>query len=221
MTEVEWMSGDDPLPMLQAAKGKKVRKCRLVAVAWARSLGALLTDERSRLAVEAAEQFADGRATLGNLQRCATAAFNAYVELRDAHGPSDWRATAAVVAMVSAWNPAYSGPMDTLRRLAKALAEAGAAARPGAAVGGPYAALVREVFTNPFRPVVFSPSWRTDTAVTLAHQMYEAREFSALPILADAIQDAGCTSAEILDHCRGDGPHVRGCWVVDLVLAKE
>jgi hypothetical protein len=81
--------------------------------------------------------------------------------------------------------------------------------------------LLREIFGNPFRPVTFSPQWRTDTAVSLARTMYESRDFSAMPILADALQDAGCDSAEILDHCRGPGPHVRGCWVVDLVLGKE
>jgi hypothetical protein len=74
---------------------------------------------------------------------------------------------------------------------------------------------------NPFRPVAFDPEWRTSTAVALAGQMYEARDFSAMPILADALQDAGCDNADILDHCRSPGPHVRGCWVVDLVLGKE
>jgi hypothetical protein len=83
------------------------------------------------------------------------------------------------------------------------------------------AVLVRDIFGNPFRPVAFSPEWRTDTAVALARQMYESREFSAMPILADALQDAGCDSDDILNHCRGDGPHVRGCWVVDLVLEKS
>ena len=81
--------------------------------------------------------------------------------------------------------------------------------------------LLRDIFGNPFRPVAFSPSWRTDTAVAIARQMYESRDFSAMPILADAIQDAGCDSEDMLTHCRGDGPHVRGCWVVDLVLGKE
>ena len=66
--------------------------------------------------------------------------------------------------------------------------------------------LVRDIFGNPFRPVAFSPSWRTDTAVPLARQMYESRDFSATPILADALQDAGCDNAAILDHCRGPGP---------------
>jgi hypothetical protein len=79
----------------------------------------------------------------------------------------------------------------------------------------------RDVFGNPFRPVRFSPEWRTETAVGLAWQMYRSRKFSAMPILADALQDAGCDSADILDHCRSPGPHVRGCWVVDLVLGKK
>ncbi|WP_232069567.1 hypothetical protein [Gemmata massiliana] len=67
----------------------------------------------------------------------------------------------------------------------------------------------------------FSSLWRTSTAVALAAQMYESRDFSAMPVLADALQDAGCDNADILNHCRGAGGHVRGCWVVDLVLGKE
>ena len=82
-------------------------------------------------------------------------------------------------------------------------------------------ARARDVFGNPFRPVAFSPSWRTDTAVSLARAMYDAREFSAMPILADALQDAGCDSDAILNHCRdATQVHVRGCRVVDLVLGK-
>jgi hypothetical protein len=81
--------------------------------------------------------------------------------------------------------------------------------------------IVRDIFGNPFRPVVFSPQWRTDTAVALARQMYESRDFGAMPILADALQDAVCDSEDILSHCRCDGPHVRGCWALDLVLGKE
>jgi hypothetical protein len=81
--------------------------------------------------------------------------------------------------------------------------------------------LARDIFGNPFRPVSFDPAWRTWTAVALAQQMYESRDFSAMPILGDALQDAGCTDEEVLGHCRGPGPHVRGCWVVDLVLGKE
>jgi hypothetical protein len=81
--------------------------------------------------------------------------------------------------------------------------------------------LAREVFGNPFRPVEFSPDWRTSTAVALAAQMYKTREFGAMPILADALQDAGCDNDDVLNHCRQPGTHVRGCWVVDLVLGKS
>jgi hypothetical protein len=80
----------------------------------------------------------------------------------------------------------------------------------------------RDIFGNPFRPAAFDPDWRTSTAVALARQMYDSRDFSAMPILADALQDVGCASDAILTHCRdAAGVHVRGCWVVDLVLGKS
>jgi hypothetical protein len=82
--------------------------------------------------------------------------------------------------------------------------------------------ILRDVFGNPFRKTNFNRAWRTSTAVALAEQMYESRDFGAMPILADALQDAGCEDAVILSHCRdAKATHVRGCWVVDLVLGKE
>jgi len=84
------------------------------------------------------------------------------------------------------------------------------------------AILLREIFGNPFRPVVFDVNWRTDTALALAKQMYESRNFGAAPILADALQDAGCDAEDILNHLRDpSATHVRGCWALDLVLGKE
>ena len=80
--------------------------------------------------------------------------------------------------------------------------------------------LIRDLFGPPSRPAGFDPAWRTSTAVALARQMYESRDLAAMPILADALQDAGCDDPDILAHCRGGGPHARGCWVVDLVLGK-
>jgi hypothetical protein len=62
---------------------------------------------------------------------------------------------------------------------------------------------------------------RTESVVALARGMYEARDFAPMPVLADALEDAGCAEPDILAHCRGAGPHVRGCWVVDLVLGKR
>jgi hypothetical protein len=81
--------------------------------------------------------------------------------------------------------------------------------------------LLRCIFANPFRAVLFDPVWRTDTVLGFARVMCETHDFSAMPILADALQDAGCDSDDILHHCRGPGPHVRGCWVVDQILGKS
>jgi hypothetical protein len=86
---------------------------------------------------------------------------------------------------------------------------------------GAYVFIMRDIVGNPFRPVTFSPAWRSDTAVLLAKHMYESRDFSVMPILADALQDAGCDDDDMLNHCRDEKQiHVRGCWVVDLVLGK-
>jgi hypothetical protein len=80
--------------------------------------------------------------------------------------------------------------------------------------------LFRDIIGNPFRPVTADPSWLTSTVVSLAEGIYADRAFDRLPILADALQDAGCDNPDVLEHCHGPGPHVRGCWVVDLILGK-
>jgi hypothetical protein len=80
---------------------------------------------------------------------------------------------------------------------------------------------VRDLFAAVLRRVRFDPAWRTDAAVGLAGAAYDAGAFDRLPILADALEEAGCDVPAVLDHCRGGTtPHVRGCWVVDLVLGK-
>lgn len=84
-----------------------------------------------------------------------------------------------------------------------------------------WAHLVRCIVGNPFRPVTFAPSWRSETGVSLASGIYAERAFDRLPILADALEEAGCDHADALSHCRGPGPHARGCWVVDGVLGKS
>ncbi len=80
--------------------------------------------------------------------------------------------------------------------------------------------LLRCVFGNPFRPVAFDPSWRTEAVVGLARGMDEAHDFTPLSVLADALEDAGCEDAELLAHCRGPGPHARGCHAIDQVLGR-
>jgi hypothetical protein len=74
---------------------------------------------------------------------------------------------------------------------------------------------------NPFRPVAVDPSWLTPTAVALAGAISAERALDRMPVLADALEEAGCDHPDVLAHCRSDGPHVRGCWVVDMVLGKS
>jgi hypothetical protein len=92
------------------------------------------------------------------------------------------------------------------------------------AVARHQADLLRDLLGNPFRPVSADPAWLTwngGTVRQLAEVIYEERRFVDLPILADALEEAGCTDEDILSHCRGPGEHVRGCWVLDLLLGKE
>jgi len=84
--------------------------------------------------------------------------------------------------------------------------------------------LVHDIFGNPFRPVALDPSWLAwnDGAIPkLAQAIYDERAFDRLPILADALEEAGCSNQDILGHCREPGPHIRGCWIVDLLLGKK
>jgi hypothetical protein len=88
--------------------------------------------------------------------------------------------------------------------------------------------VLRDLIGNPFRPVSLDPAWQTSTVVALAHAVYDNRalpvgtlDHARLDILADALEEVGCTDQSILEHLRGPGPHVRGCWPVDLVLANE
>jgi hypothetical protein len=78
--------------------------------------------------------------------------------------------------------------------------------------------LIREIFGNPFRPVRADPSWLTSDVLLLARGIYDEKAFDRMPILADALQDAGCDNVNVLDHCHEPGEHVRGCWVLDMLL---
>jgi hypothetical protein len=78
-----------------------------------------------------------------------------------------------------------------------------------------------DIFGNPFRPVTVDPRWLSETVVALATRIYEERAFAWMPILADALQDAGCEEEQVLMHCREPREHFRGCWVVDMLLGKQ
>jgi hypothetical protein len=188
------------------------RKFRLFACACCRRIWSRLNDSRSREAVQTAERFADGRATLSERSACQAQAREASREVRSRMNDTFQNALAAADA-------AYSTGF-----MAAILAPVGAAYVPESGTDvdemTAQAALLRDVFGNPFRPVAFDPRWRTADTVGLATAIYEDRAFDRLGLLADALQDAECDDEQVLGHCRSEG-HVRGCWVVDLVLGKE
>src|SRR5262249_27242288 len=109
-------------------------------------------------------------------------------------------------------------PAARVRELARALRDLRRATGAGSGERAGQAALLRCVLGNPFRRVAVDPAWRTwdgGTIPRLARAAYDDRGFDCLPVLADALEEAGCTDAAMLEHLRGPGPHVRGCWVVD------
>jgi hypothetical protein len=84
--------------------------------------------------------------------------------------------------------------------------------------------LLRCIFGNPFRQVILDSAWLVwhgGLPMSMAQRMYDSRDFADMPILADALEEAGCQDQDILGHCRSGVEHVRGCWVVDLLLGKE
>jgi hypothetical protein len=170
-------------------------------------------------AVETSELFADGLVSEQALDIMSNQANEIYEAEMASRGPGENESATEDLAY-AAWLCSGSslGPGRLLTVLSTV--EEWGLGVPGSERAA-QAAILRDISGNPFRPSAFSPEWRTSTAVALAAEMYEARDFFAMPILADALQDAGCDNADILTHCRGPGPHVRGCWVVDLVLGKE
>jgi hypothetical protein len=223
MTEEEWSSCQDLPAMLEAASAcvpedALERKWRLLSCAACRRLWPLLPDERSRNAVEGSERFADRLLSEQELDWLMAAAEEA--QPGDS-SPREWAAAAARWVAKS-----YSLSRYTQVPFLAACAAGGVTggmdheerSRAMAPELDVHCALFRCILGNPFRPVVVDPSWRTSTVVALAVGIHDERAFDRLPILADALQDAGCEDAELLGHCRNPGPHARGCWVLDLVL---
>jgi hypothetical protein len=201
MTEAEWNACTQPRQMLQALRRKASdRKLRLFACASCRRSFRLMTDERSRQAVEVAERFADELA--GPLE-LAAAWFDADAAVRNAKGPrgAAWYAHAAT--RHTAWGGAGTA------KARRAAWEAAQSSQQQA-----QAAILRDIFGNPFRPVCLDPAWlawNDGTMRRLAAAIYGQGRFRDLPVLADALEDAGCDNEEVLTHCRGSGPHAKGC----------
>jgi hypothetical protein len=213
MTEEQWLACDDLVSMLKESRGKvSDRKLRLFAVACCRVVWRQLSREGQE-AVEVAERFADGAATAEELATAFSSAFAAPCRIGVGHaGPAtaheDAFHSADVAACFSACGEGSLGPSpQELRNRA---------------------CLLREVVGAPFRPARLAPGCLTSTAVYLAHAAYDARELpggevesARLGVLADALEEAGCAEEAILSHLRSPGPHVRGCWALDLILDKQ
>jgi hypothetical protein len=246
MTEAEWLACTDPKPMLEFLRGKaSERKLRLFALACCDRIRRLLTNRESQEAVEFVERHVEtgvvrrkGRAALER------AAYNAHVGSHNRRfsvpvGIERAQCLIASSASGAACWALSTNPHDAADFAAgfSAIAagwEALVASRPASYDNLPsscqrpeqkqQASLVRCIFSNSLRSVSLNSewlAWNDCTIPKIAQAIYDERAFERVPILADALEEAGCTHADIVAHGRQPGPHVRGCWVVDLVLGKE
>ena len=219
MTEAEWLDASEGA-IRRRVGALSPRRQRLLAVAACRALGAWIDYPPAHAALEAAETYADTGRTKAALRRSR----QGLVALRNqlyAHGPDRPPVDGSVehalfgVQIAASENAVAGAVCHVIESLILAHGITDQDARRKLLV--PWHDLVGSAPLPPF-----APSWRTDTAVALARQMYESRDFGAMPVLADALQDAGCDNPDILAHCRDPhATHVRGCWVVDLVMGKE
>ena len=210
MTEGEWDASADPQRMLEALRGKASnRKLRMFAVACTRLRLSRSADARS------ADEQQGLEFTLASLDKAEALAESGQ---SPEPGPPVSPGSRAR-PLVGIWM------VDDAAEAARLCARPDRATRLGPLFLTDGAAFLRCFFPNPFRPPpAVDPSWlawNDGTVAKLAAAIYDGRRFADLPILADALEDAGCADAVILAHCRGPGEHVRGCWVVDLLLGKE
>jgi hypothetical protein len=234
MDEEEWLSEPGPRPMVDYLVGRvSERKLRLYAAAAVRRIWHLLRDERSRNAVEMVERYADGFATNAEL-------FEAFLDARQvvhdqvvhhiAQNTSEgYAALAARLAAEEDFSHA-SEAAGNAEMAVGSLAGQGHASPHEAWMKAACAemdgqlALIRCLFGNPFHPVACDPAWlawKDGTLPRLAESIYQDRSWDLMPILADALEEAGCQEERILAHCRGPGPHARGCFMLDLLLGKS
>jgi hypothetical protein len=188
------------------------RKLRLFATAWLRQVWHALNDDRSRQAVEIAERHADGLASDAELDRACDAA-GKVIQVFDSE--RRWTRTAFEAACAANWVAVEEAVEAADQQLLWKIADGQDQLQ---------ASLLRELLGNPFRPISIDPaylSWHDGLIPTMAQRMYDRRDFSDMPVLADALEESGCQNQDILGHCRSGGEHVRGCWVVDALLGKE
>jgi hypothetical protein len=231
MTETEWLACRDVRQLLEYLIGRTSdRKFRLFGCACCRRIWHLLTDERSRRVVSVAERCADGLATEDEIDGVRTEMIECRNEtaLRPRIPAAySWAQSAAEAVLFDTpfWKPnaASLGAYGAAWAVAEAAWRANGESGPEAETHRQLF-LLRDIFENPYRPSWVEPEWlalNEGIVVQLAQGIYDHRAFDNLPILADALEEAGCTSPDILSHCRQQGEHVPGCWVVDLCLGKE
>ncbi len=246
MTEAEWLACDDPEQMLaHVAPDASERKLRLFGVACCRRMVHILADvkeaearwEDYRQAVDVAERYADRQASARELTEARFQATDNLFEnsfgwdpflqvvardhenlasilthITESHYNVNWGRWLAGQQSGELLDPDVHPDAITLHEFTSDKY------KPEIQI---QLQLIRCLFGNPFRRFKLPKKLRTATAVALAAQMYESRDFALVPILGDALQDAGCGDAAVIAHCCDDGPHARGCWVVDLVLGKS
>ena len=235
MTEAEWLDCTDPGPMLSSLLGKvSDRRLRLFVAGCCRRVWEHLTDPKARKALELVERAADGSDIRMKLGRAAVALGEIMYLLERRHGEFgyvydyQWFPTEAVLSLLDPREPGRLAPTTRIgsvpyliTRFVRETSISEYRERDEMAEETALSNLLRDVCGNPFQSVSMDPSWQSSIAVALARSIYEDQAFDRLPILADALEDAGCDEPAVLAHCRSDSPHVRGCWAVDRVLGKE
>jgi hypothetical protein len=223
MTEAEWLACTDLREMLEFLREKSSdRKLRLFACACCRRIPEVSTYRRARIALDAVERYADGLEDESSVLEFGEAAY------KGARWTRDGTRSAAVAASQACCNPSETHLFLTCVNVVCNNVVGTEAVNAERAF---LAACLREIFGPlPFRPVSLDPSWLTwkdGTIPKMAQVIYEDRDLPSghldnarLAVLGDALEDAGCTDADILNHCRAAAPHVRGCWVIDLLLGK-
>jgi hypothetical protein len=222
MTEEEWLTGTDSEPLLQFLRRQgHDRKARLFACGCCQKIWNHITDPVLRNAVDVTERFADRAATTSQLRMARRKVDQVVSNLRASWASSRRTSSPEQHSNFITYEAAIVVSLTTQLNITLE-AVASYTSNILTHTAGDPAGLVRDIFGNPFRPVTFDPEWRTTTAVALARGIYDERAFDRLPILGDALQDAGCDNDDLLNHLRHpNATHVRGCWALDLVLGKE
>jgi hypothetical protein len=220
MTEDEWLTSDDVFLLLSFLRGRlSDRRFRLFACACARRAWPRLWKPETRAAVEVAERFVDGRACDLEFQAARMGTMVAY------RAPGLAGLAAATVGLALTGDDAVAAARDASAAALTVMVPSGHHGRAARARERlAQCQLLRDIAGNPFRSAAVANTWlawNDGIVPKLAQAIYDEGAFDRLPVLADALEEAGCEDAELLRHCRGGGEHVRGCWAVDLVLRRE